>query len=407
MPNIDKSGSNTDGVDGQEGEDFQSMFQSMLQKRIIDQFGPDEAERFQPILPCVVSEIVKLIPPHAEDEASEARANRREEALKEREQKLNSQEGLVNRRKELIEKDRATLDQQTQALEKEQKNLQQKKDNYTQQSFDLEQAKNQMENDKVKFETARQQLNSEREKTKVERETIEKDRKAIQQLTDKYHAQDRALQERNRLFEIEKAKFETGKQQLNSEREKTKAEREKVEKDYDENLRISGELEKKSELVIKAELDAKLKKEAGERILAGTIELQKKFWPDCFLLEEWNDWRDTIQQQANTDANAALLLAALHAYYAASRSDKLDLVFDALRRVGVCLYPQFAVEAERIAQAFNETANVRFRLKVPKTGQPTDSIWMNFKPGVSSVTEVLSWAVFDFEGRVSHRALVK
>lgn len=347
MQNLDKSGSHTDGAAGQDGEGLQSKLQSRLRRGIIDQFGPDDAERFQPILHYVVSEIVKLTP-----EASEADFDRNEDALKEREKKLKNREQLFDQRKELFEKERESiLNQQREAFKKEQKDL--------------------------------------------------------QQLTDKYHAQNWGLQERNRSFEIERAKFETDRQKLNSEREEMKTDREQVNKNKNENLRVVGELEKTRELAIMAEKDAKLEKEAGVKILADTIELQKKFWPDCLLKEEWNHWRDTIQQQANTDANAALLLAALHAYYAASRSDKPDLIFDALRRVGVCLYPQFAVEAERIARAFNETANVRFRLKVPKTGQPTDSIWMNFKPGVSSVTEVLSWAVFDFEGRISHRALVK
>jgi len=216
----------------------------------------------------------------------------------------------------------------------------------------------------------------------------------------KLEALRKQIEEKERTVEIREKRAESGLEQNKSEWEKIKAEREQNQKDAQENIDSLSALEK-------ACLEAKQEKESANKTLADTIELQKRFWPDCLLTQEWEIWRAKLQERALVDPNAAVLLAALHMCYAAAKTDKNDLMYEALWQTGAHLFPRFSGEAQRLAEAFNEMADRRFRLQLPKQGQPTDSIWMNFKPGLTTVSSVFSWAVFDSDGRLRHRANVK
>ena len=210
----------------------------------------------------------------------------------------------------------------------------------------------------------------------------------------------KGIEERERDVKIREEGADSGLQQIKSDREKIRAEREQNQRDAQENSNRLSDLDN-------ATLEAKRQKEIADKTRAETIELQKRFWPDCLLTPEWENWRASIQERALVDSNAAVLLAALQMCYATAKTDKNDLMYEALSQTGAHLFPRFADQAERLTEAFNEMANRRYRLQLPKPGQPTDSTWMNFKPGLTTVSSVFSWAVFDSEGRIRHRANVK
>ncbi|MBF8296992.1 MAG: hypothetical protein HW389_3537 [Bacteroidetes bacterium] len=143
----------------------------------------------------------------------------------------------------------------------------------------------------------------------------------------------------------------------------------------------------------------------AQRIYSETLVLLRQFWPEFFLVAEWDNWRATLQKEAaSSNPNATVLLGAVHVFSAAFQGGQRELLFDCLRQIGILYYrvlkdrghDENAVsqEADRLARHFNQHSQQRFRLEVAQPGQPTDGSWMNFEPGLTTVGSVSSWAFF-------------
>lgn len=149
-----------------------------------------------------------------------------------------------------------------------------------------------------------------------------------------------------------------------------------------------------------------------------TQKLLCQSWPNFTPTNEWADFRSSLNKEAVIDSDAAMLLAAVHTFTAAFRSDQRTFLVDALRQIGHLYYKWLtkqafdenliAKKAEALCCVFNDNAEQRYHLKVAKPGQPTNSQWMNFKTGLATVELVMNWAVFDYgASQLHHKAIIQ
>jgi hypothetical protein len=80
---------------------------------------------------------------------------------------------------------------------------------------------------------------------------------------------------------------------------------------------------------------------------------------------------------------------------------------DSLRSLGRSVYEAYPQDAERIAQALNQTAASKFNIKTVQAGEDVDRLFMDPAPGTGRcVKAVLGWAIRDASNNWQYKAEV-
>jgi hypothetical protein len=136
----------------------------------------------------------------------------------------------------------------------------------------------------------------------------------------------------------------------------------------------------------------------AQRFHAEAERLQSQFLPTPFQGENWRAWREEVIRRAAMEGPVALLVARLHTAAALERSGR-GLPLELMRDLGRSVYETYGPQAEKIAQAFVQTARGQFDLKTVRVGDRVDHKFM--KPSASGLVEVSTvsgWAVRDAKG---------
>jgi hypothetical protein len=141
--------------------------------------------------------------------------------------------------------------------------------------------------------------------------------------------------------------------------------------------------------------DAARSLQEAQRLREEAEKLQAQLLPKAFQGEPWRAWREEVIRRAATEGPVSLLLARLHTAAALERSGR-PLTMELLRDIGRSVYETYSTQAEKIAQAFAQSARGQFDIKFVRVGDRVDNKFM--KPSASGLVEVRAvsgWAVRD------------
>lgn len=220
--------------------------------------------------------------------------------------------------------------------------------------------------------------------------------------------QETQLKDRQHSLDEIEASLTSEKASLSNHRQEYEVEWRRKKEEIDAQF---AQAEQARQVATEKEAEANHKHEETQKLLCQS-------WPNFTPTNEWADFRSSLNKEAVVDSDAAMLLAAVHTFSAAFRSDQRTFLVDALRQIGHLYYKWLtkqifdenliAKKAEALCCVFNDNAEQRYHLKVAKPGQPTNSQWMNFKTGLATVELVTNWAVFDYgASQLHHKAIIQ
>ena len=180
---------------------------------------------------------------------------------------------------------------------------------------------------------------------------------------------------------------------------------------HNEQVEILAERRRQLEAE-KAELDKFRKqfeqlKQDRDRLAAEVTRWHGLVFPRFLTESDWIAWSSGLREQAEANAEVAMLLAQIHVFAAAfSNSQGRERIYEPLYQIGRAIYVMNkggssladSKQIEVLASALNDHSDGLFNIKVARIGLATNVSWMNFRPNTTQVSEVSSWAVFGENG---------